>query len=266
METAGSLLKSEREKKQKTLKDIADATKISMSVLKAMEEGRAELLPALSYVRGFLKLYAAELDLDPYEVVELYEKGLKKRKNCNSQKKHNYYPVRKIPYFTAGAVFLVLLIAYFVNRNANPEKKLPDQPVNSVTTTVRDTPDRKEARTPFVPEKEGGEDHYVIPGGFEFSSDDARHDALKQNENFTVRFVARELTWIKITADDRETFDIMLRAGEAYRKTVKKSMKVRIGNGGGLLLFFNDIPLGVPGEQGKPLNLLFPEAAEDLQN
>jgi hypothetical protein len=41
-------------------------------------------------------------------------------------------------------------------------------------------------------------------------------------------------------------------------------MKVRIGNAGGLSLLFNDIPLGVPGEHGKPLNLQFPEAAEGL--
>ena len=91
---------------------------------------------------------------------------------------------------------------------------------------------------------------------------DAAEDAQEQNETFTVKLVAKELTWIRITVDDKEPFEVMLRAGESYRKAAGSSMKLRIGNGGGLSLFFNDIPLGAPGEHGKPLNLQFPEAVQ----
>jgi len=42
-------------------------------------------------------------------------------------------------------------------------------------------------------------------------------------------------------------------------------MRVRIGNSGGISLFYNDIPIGSPGKIGEPVNLLFPEAAENLK-
>ena len=79
-----------------------------------------------------------------------------------------------------------------------------------------------------------------------------------------VRFVARDLTWLKIVADD-ELSEVMLRAGDSHTKSAVKSMKVRIGNSGGVSLFYNDIPFGSLGKTGEPVNILFPEAAKNLK-
>ena len=84
-------------------------------------------------------------------------------------------------------------------------------------------------------------------------------------ERFTVKFAAKELTWIKITADAIEPFEIMLRSGETYSRSASETMKVRIGNAGGLAIFFNDVPLGTLGERGTTLNLEFPEVAENFK-
>ena len=85
-----------------------------------------------------------------------------------------------------------------------------------------------------------------------------------QPETFVVRFVARDITWLKIVADD-ELSEIMLRAGDSHTKSAIKSMSVRIGNSGGVSLFYNDIPLGSPGKPGEPVDILFPEAAKNLK-
>ena len=96
------------------------------------------------------------------------------------------------------------------------------------------------------------------------SSGVEKRDVLAQPETFVLRFVARDLTWLKIVADD-EVSEIMLRAGESHTKRAVKSMRVRIGNSGGVSLFYNDIPLGSPGKPGEPVDIQFPEAAKNLK-
>ncbi|MCP4714217.1 MAG: DUF4115 domain-containing protein, partial [Deltaproteobacteria bacterium] len=80
----------------------------------------------------------------------------------------------------------------------------------------------------------------------------------------TVRFVAHELSWIQLTVDDREPFDIMLRAGESYRQRAAERIRLRLGNAGGLVLFYNGRRLVPPGEAGKPVNLVLPRDVEKL--
>jgi cytoskeleton protein RodZ len=58
MKSFGEQLKKERENRKKSLADIAKATKISKIVLTAIEEEQYESLPPLSYIKGFLRIYA----------------------------------------------------------------------------------------------------------------------------------------------------------------------------------------------------------------
>jgi hypothetical protein len=39
---------------------------------------------------------------------------------------------------------------------------------------------------------------------------------------------------------------------------------VRLGNAGGVAIFFNDVPLAKAGKSGEVVNLEFPEAAQNL--
>jgi cytoskeletal protein RodZ len=266
METIGSLFKDEREKQQKTLEEISNKTKISKSILNAIEEDRHDLLPSPSYVKGFLKLYARELDLDPEEVIKLYFKKIKEEKNKKSEKerKHSLL-IKKTGYITTCIILFICLVSYCIYEYGLFDKVFTGRHFVPETTTTIYQPPKETSEKDVMPENR-------IEGGLQSTTsapvsslDDYKAGAIKQDEHFTVRFVARGITWIKITADDKKTFDIMLRAGETYVTTAEKSMKVRIGNAGGLSLFYNDIPLGSPGEEGKPVNLDFPEAAQGFK-
>jgi flagellar biosynthesis protein FlhG len=68
----GKTLKQIREKIGVELQVISKETKISMKVLEWIEEEAFEYLPALVYLKGFLKGYAQSLGLDPQKVVEEY--------------------------------------------------------------------------------------------------------------------------------------------------------------------------------------------------
>jgi cytoskeleton protein RodZ len=68
----GLWLRTQREARGVTLREIADDSKISLRYLEALESDRFDALPAEVFVRGFLREYARVVGLDPDEVVNLY--------------------------------------------------------------------------------------------------------------------------------------------------------------------------------------------------
>lgn len=68
----GKRLKEIREKIGFDLNAINKETKITVKILEWIEEETFEKLPALVYLKGFLKGYARFLGLDPQKVVEDY--------------------------------------------------------------------------------------------------------------------------------------------------------------------------------------------------
>jgi cytoskeleton protein RodZ len=77
MESPGKFLRKERETKNISLEEISKFTKIKEHYLKAIEEDRYELLPAIPYVKGFLNVYARYLTLNPKDIILQYENYLK---------------------------------------------------------------------------------------------------------------------------------------------------------------------------------------------
>jgi len=68
----GTWLRTQREARGVSLREIADASKISLRYLEALERDRFDVLPAPVFTRGFLKEYARVVGLDADEVVNLY--------------------------------------------------------------------------------------------------------------------------------------------------------------------------------------------------
>ncbi len=68
----GKELKQLRERIGIELQTVAKETKISLKILEFLEEENFEKLPALVYLKGFLKGYAQSLGLDPQKVAEDY--------------------------------------------------------------------------------------------------------------------------------------------------------------------------------------------------
>ena len=77
MESPGKFLRRERETRNISLEEISKFTKVKEHYLKAIEEDRYELLPAVLYVKGFLSVYAKYLTLNPKDIILQYENYLK---------------------------------------------------------------------------------------------------------------------------------------------------------------------------------------------
>ena len=65
------------------LEEIQYITKISASVLMAIEENRFEELPPVTYLRSFLKSYAKILQIDPQKVIDGYLKTISLAQKTN---------------------------------------------------------------------------------------------------------------------------------------------------------------------------------------
>jgi cytoskeletal protein RodZ len=71
--TVGQILHDARILKEVSLQDAARATHIRLQYLQELENNRPELLPSRAQARGFLRLYAAFLEIDPAELLILLE-------------------------------------------------------------------------------------------------------------------------------------------------------------------------------------------------
>jgi len=76
----GKTLRQMRERIGVDLKSISAETKISMKILEWIEDEALEKLPALVYLKGFLRGYAQSLGLDPQKVIEGYLQFLSESK------------------------------------------------------------------------------------------------------------------------------------------------------------------------------------------
>lgn len=65
MESIGSKLKAAREKKKLSPADVATAIRINTRYIKAIENNKFDILIAPIYARGFIKLYAEYVEMDP---------------------------------------------------------------------------------------------------------------------------------------------------------------------------------------------------------
>ena len=66
-------LKTEREKRNISLAQIAADTRISLHYLESLEEGRYSDLPGGMYNRAFLRAYCESLNLNQQEIMQRYE-------------------------------------------------------------------------------------------------------------------------------------------------------------------------------------------------
>ncbi len=72
IETVGTTLRQQREKKRMGLAEVARVTRIPVATLESIEQDHFDDLPGEVFVKGFLKSYAQTIGLAPQEIVARY--------------------------------------------------------------------------------------------------------------------------------------------------------------------------------------------------
>lgn len=127
MATLGEILRKVREGKDIPLEKVAAETKIAFHYLKAIEEEKWDALPAKPYVKGFLRIYANYLGLNPDRIIAQYEQETPEQ-TLKPFPRKRYGKQKHIPAFILIFIALLGIILWKIK---TPEKK----PAQSQTTS-----------------------------------------------------------------------------------------------------------------------------------
>lgn len=124
----GRLLQEAREKNGWSYKDVEDHIKIRVRYLEALENEQYEILPGITYTRGFLRTYSKHLDLNPEQIIDLYNTSLQPE---SAPEVHPpLTPIQSTPVWFKPiviivmglfAVAIVIGITFLSRMNENPE-------------------------------------------------------------------------------------------------------------------------------------------------
>src|SRR5258705_10082270 len=89
MTSFGEELKRERELRDISLKEISEATKISIRFLEALEQNNFDVLPGGVFNRGFIRAYARFIGVDGEEMVNAYLHEVAQRESRQAQSGKN---------------------------------------------------------------------------------------------------------------------------------------------------------------------------------
>jgi cytoskeleton protein RodZ len=244
----GEELRREREIRGISLKEIADATKISRRFLEAIERNDHKTLPAPVFTRGFIREYARYLGLNAEEIVNRYnyaavgDDRIEKSAHLERLTPPPVQPQESVPPPKKGipppyaridrnVIVLGLIIAALaaVAWWAVQSKRSQQADAASAEMVVPDTvapPEPKPEPQPATP---------------------------PPPDDSTLRLVV-ELTgnsWVDIEADGAEAVSEVLRAGDRRTFEAKDRFKIEsIGNAAAVTLTLNEVPLGPLGGAG----------------
>jgi cytoskeleton protein RodZ len=275
-ETLGKFLKSQRESKKISLREVAKNTRVREHILRAIEEDQPELLPPATYVKGFLLAYAKYLRLDPNDVLLRYERALKGEPAVPAPPQP-LTPRQKIPptrpskskpkvlwntkqvWVVVAVIVASFVVFYFFSPFAS---KLPIEPLpgRSVEGKPSVAPSPSAAATARAPEEKP-----VVEEKKPLASSPpvAAASSVQEKKALSLLLKAAEETWVSLQADDQPEKEMTFKPGDGVSVQASNRIRMKLGNAGGLDLILNGKPLGKFGKSGEVVTLVItPQGVE----
>ncbi len=237
MATFGEKLRRERELRGVSLREIAEATKISVRFLQALEQDRIEILPEGIFRRAFVRQYAKYVGLDADRIVAefLYTQGNETEAGPTKLRRF-VVPPGTLP--VAAGLSLLVWLAFPWNGAARR-----DEPAPSAASRPVSIP-----REHVYPPAATPEPIPVATQGEPSLSVQSKHAGL------VLTLSAKQDCWVSVSADGAPVLDRVLSAGETQTLEAHGEIVLSVGNAGGLSFRVNDrpgVPLGKSGEVKK---------------
>ncbi len=263
--SVGAYLSQERKRQNISLAEIAKVTRISPQYLEALEKDEFQTLPASIFVRSFLRTYAAQIGLDPKEVLNLYETQMDPLLELG--RKEAVAPPKKLEplvkyILTLFIIVLGMGIAYlFLKETSVPPSPSPSPEISDVRTPPAKAPPPAALSSPeqgslkelkrAQPEKK--------QGGLPAASPVVAEGAKKEQKPYVLKVKAIEKTWLRIQSDDQPESEALLQPKEVVTWTAQRQFKILLGNAGGVEISLNGNPQGPLGKSGEVVHLLLPD-------
>lgn len=236
MESFGEYLRREREMRGVTLAEIAQATKISLHALEALEAGRYEDVGAEIFIRGFLRHYARYLGLDPEEVVMRYQESLGPKPNEEKpERPEKGWVAIHLPWLkwvVAGmAVVMAMLILVW------PSSQTPPREIS----TAASLPAPVTMPIALVP----------------VTASTVPTSPSLQPATFDLLVRAESTSYVKASIDGGQAVERELGPGQEWLLRGQKKIEFLTGNAGGVKLWLNGRELAPLGPAGRVRKRVF---------
>lgn len=258
MDLLGEFLRRKREEKGKTLEEVAEATKININYLQALEKDNFSSLPGEVFIKGFLRHYSRYLGIDEQEVLKKYEEEKGEVQAPSKLNTKFYVPeeeVKKITFknwlIPAGIVILLFII--FVPRI----KEKPPEPETLYTQeTFQEQPTTQGIEQPAQePILDPSKPNLVRPEppvhkGTGAIVEEKTIPTSPEESLLVLNILAKETSWVLAYIDDNQIKDVLLQPGEKVSWKAAQRFLLTLGNAGGVDLEFNGKPLEPFGPSG----------------
>ena len=252
----GRYLQAIRLEKKISLEHVSQQTRISLGNLLLIEQEDHERLPAVVYVKGFLRSYAKTVGADGDEVIRRYESRLDSLEKISgpefSSKKTARGTGRKLLVSLASLICIIglAIFAVVLFRQA-PEADTPvEQKAAAEKEQAADAP--LEQKT--AAEKEQAADTQAEKQGPEIDT----RTAKVLPEKLLLHVTAVEDTWLKAIMDEKEPIEYNLNPGDQIELEAATGFNLLIGNAGGIKITLNDIAVAIPGKSGEVVTIELP--------
>lgn len=236
MQTVGEILRSERERKGLSVKEIELATSIRTIYITAIEEGNYSIIPGEVYLKGFIRNYANSLGLDSQKIIDLYRQSQNlvaptNEEITNISKTQKETPPEKTTNSSKWLAISVLIVCvasgvWWLQSNSS---SLPEPKV-----------DKQVQPAPIIP-KQVTKEQTNIPST----------PVTVKPVNIIAKYT--DQCWTSVTADNKIIYEGTPQAGETFTWEAEQNIIIKAGNAGGIDIVYNGQSLGILGTKGEVL-------------
>ena len=232
----GQLFRMLRAERGISLKTVSDETRIALSTLRLIEDEAYDKLPDLVFVKGFLRSYAAMMDVDADRTIQNYLAGRHHyyqslqfedslRRNAKS-----FWP-RLIMSVGLFACIILASIVLLKNHDGDSPTETAAAPLKALQADS-DPISKPNVRSPVKPKETPGE--------------------------YLLQIDAVEETWLKVITDRQLPKKYNLNPGDRLELTATTGYNLLIGNATGIRLRLNHQPVAVEGKHDQAVTLKLP--------
>jgi cytoskeleton protein RodZ len=253
MDSVGVKLRSEREKQQRSLSEIAESTCISSRYLQAIEEDDLKTLPGNFFYKSFVKQYCVVLGMEFSSVENLLNRSLPPEVDDPLPVLSKAYHVPPLPrnggfFYSRGFWPAIALIAALGSgsgiyswwqsarlalQDGTPKPARRPAPALKPPPVIP-APDSAPAPVPPIAD----------PGGIAAG-------------RVSVDLAAKEKTWVSVTSAGRIVFSGVLDASQTKNFDGLEEARLLTGNAAGIDVRWNGKPIGPIGPRGQVRTVLF---------
>lgn len=265
----GTILKRCREYHGSSIEEAAEATKIAAHHLTALEDDQVKEFANITYLKGFLRIYAGYLGLNPDDMIRLYEQphtlsdsnGTSRKNSAGEgkERKRRQFPWQKLA--LPAFLLLLMIITSIVLDHSSHSPRYPSSPQSSkvAAPVAAIQPVRSSAGPVAVQQKPENEpeEEQGLKREEAASETNASHDSPNESaKGFIVRLKVVQDGSLAVIIDGATPQNFDLASGDVFEWKADRAVVLELTNAGSVDAELNGKPLKPFGPNGAPAHIV----------